>query len=465
MSRLWQTGEGEGLDPAVEKFLSSIEVDARLVFEDIECSQAHAIMLGEQGIIPAQDASALVDELAKIRKELEAGSLQVDPSAEDVHSFLEDELTRRLGDIGKTIHAGRSRNDQVAAAFKLHVRGACRRTRGLVQKAIAACLDVAEENIETLMPGYTHLQRAQPVTLAHHLLAWCAGLERDAGRLADAAARADESPLGAGALAGSGLSVDRERTAGLIGFARVSTNTMDAVADRDAAIEYAAASATLMVHLSRACEDIVLWASSEYGFAKLSPRASTGSSIMPQKRNPDPAELIRGKAGRIFGNLQALLVMEKGTPYAYNRDLQEDKALFFEIEETVNGALGTFCVLVKSLEPDVARMRAALDEGYLEATDVAEFLVKRGVPFRTAYQASKLLVARCIEEKKSLRDITQADCTVHEAFGRAGVGAAELVQYLEPQACVARRMQTGGPAPLRVREQIERLRTWLASAG
>jgi len=462
MSKLWQAGSGEGLDPTVERFLSSIEVDSRLVFEDIECSQAHAIMLGEQGIIPRQDASALVDELAKIRKELEAGSLSVDPGAEDVHSFLEDELTKRLGDVGRSIHAGRSRNDQVAAAFKLHVRSACRRTRGLVREAIAACLDVAEENVGTLMPGYTHLQRAQPVTLAHHLLAWCAALERDARRLFDAAARADESPLGAGALAGSGLSVDRERTAGLIGFARVSANTMDAVADRDAAIEYAAAAATLMVHLSRACEDIVLWVSSEYGFVRLSPRASTGSSIMPQKRNPDPAELIRGKAGRIFGSLQALLVMEKGTPYAYDRDLQEDKALFFEVEETVNGALGAFSVLVKSLEPDTARMRSALDEGYLEATDVAEFLVKRGVPFRTAYQASKLLVRHCIEEKKSLRDITQADFSVHEAFERAGVAAPELVQYLEPQACVARRMQTGGPAPLRVREQIERLRAWRA---
>ncbi len=462
MSKLWQTGGAEALDPVVEKFLSSVEVDARLVFEDIECSQAHAIMLGEQGVIPRQDASALVDELARIRKELEAGSLKVDLAAEDVHSFLEDELTRRLGDVGKSIHAGRSRNDQVAAAFKLHVRSACRRTRGLVRNAIAACLDVAEDHIGTLMPGYTHLQRAQPVTLAHHLLAWCAALERDAGRFADAAIRADESPLGAGALAGSGLPVDRERTAGLIGFARVSTNTMDAVADRDAAIEYAAAAATLMVHLSRFCEDVVLWASSEYGFVKLSPHASTGSSIMPQKRNPDPAELIRGKAGRVFGNLQALLAMEKGTPYAYNRDLQEDKALLFELEDTVNGALGAFCVLVKSLEPDIARMRAALDEGYLEATDVAEFLVKRGVPFRTAYQASKLLVQRCVDAKKGLREITQADFSVHEAFEKAGISAAELAQYLEPQACVARRMQTGGPAPLRVREQIERLRAWLA---
>ena len=461
MATLWQVGGGEGLDPAVDRFLSSLAVDARLVFEDIECSQAHAIMLGEQGIIPQVDASALVDELAKIRKDLQSGALAVDQSAEDVHSFLEAELTRRLGDIGKSIHAGRSRNDQVAAAFKLHVRNACRQTRARVLDAISACLDVAERNIETLMPGYTHLQRAQPVTIAHHVLAWCAALERDADRFADAATRANESPLGAGALAGSGLSVDRERTAELIGFSRVSMNTMDAVADRDAAIEYAASAATLMMHLSRACEDIVLWASSEYSFVKISPRASTGSSIMPQKRNPDPAELIRGKSGRVFGNLQALLVMEKGLPYAYNRDLQEDKALFFEIEETINGALEAFKVLVQSIEPDAGRMRAALDEGYLEATDVAEFLVKAGVPFRTAYQAAKLLVQRCVDEQKSLRAITQADLAVHEAFEKAGASAAELAEYLEPQACVARRMQTGGPAPLRTREQIDRLRAWL----
>jgi len=461
MDKLWQTSENAPLDPQIERFLSSIAIDSKLVLEDIVCSQAHAIMLGEQGIIARQDASVLVDELAKIRKELEAGTLVIDINAEDIHSFLESELTKRLGDIGKSIHAGRSRNDQVAAAFKLHVRNACRATRDFAKGALSACLDVAESHLETLMPGYTHLQRAQPVTLAHHILAWCAGLERDAERLAGAAERADESPLGAGALAGSGLSVDRARTAGLIGFARVAMNTMDAVADRDAAIEYAAACATLMMHLSRACEDIVLWASSEYGFVSILPCASTGSSIMPQKRNPDPAELIRGKTGRVFGNLQALLAMEKGLPYAYNRDLQEDKALFFEIEEAANGALGAFAVLVKSLVPNVARMRAALDGGYLEATDVAEYLVTLGVPFRTAYQASKLLVQRCVEQNKCLRALNQEDLCVHEAFTRARVSASELVCYLDPKESVMRRVQIGGPAPSRVAEQITRLRSWL----
>ena len=462
MGKLWQTGKGKELDPIIEQFLSSIESDKRIVFEDIECSQAHAIMLGEQGIISLQDASLLVDELAKIRKELEAGSLAIDLCAEDVHSFLEEELTRRLGDVGKSIHAGRSRNDQVAVAFKLHVRNACDRCEKLVKKAIGVCLDLAEQHIDTLMPGYTHLQRAQPVSFAHHLLAWCAALERDAIRFHDAGLRADESPLGAGALAGSGLPIDRARTASLIGFSKTSANTMDAVADRDAAVDYGAGAAILMMHLSRFCEDISLWASSEYGFIRISSRASTGSSIMPQKRNPDAAELIRGKAGRVFGDLQALLVMEKGLPYAYNRDLQEDKSLFFDIEDTVEGSLKVFAVLVQCIEPNIERMRSALEKGHIEATDVAEFLVIKGIPFRTAYQAAKRLVEHCIEEKKSLRSIAQADLSVHEAFDKAAIDARELAEYLDPVACVARRSQIGGPAPERVAEQIERLRKFIA---
>ena len=462
MGKLWEAGEDGELDPVIEQFLSSIKADVRLIFEDIECSQAHAIMLGEQGIISLQDASLLVDELAKIRKELEAGSLAIDLCAEDVHSFLEEELTRRLGDVGKAIHAGRSRNDQVAVAFKLHVRNACDRCEKLVKKAIGACLDIAEQHIDTLMPGYTHLQRAQPVSFAHHLLAWCAALERDALRFRDAGERADESPLGAAALAGSGLPIDRARTASLIGFSKTSANTMDAVADRDAAVDYAACSAILMMHLSRFCEDMSLWASSEYGFIAISPCSSTGSSIMPQKRNPDAAELIRGKAGRVFGDLQALLVMEKGLPYAYNRDLQEDKSLFFDIEDTVQSSLEAFAILVQCIEPNIERMRSALEKGHIEATDVAEFLVIKGIPFRTAYQAAKRLVEHCIEEKKSLRSIAQADLAVHEAFNKAAIDTKELAEYLDPVACVARRSQIGGPAPARVAEQIERLRRFIA---
>lgn len=462
MGKLWQTSKGKELDPIIEQFLSSIESDKRLVFEDIECSQAHAIMLGEQGVLAPQDASLLVDELAKMRKEIEAGSLAIDLCAEDVHSFLEEELTRRLGDVGKAIHAGRSRNDQVAVAFKLHVRNACDRCEKLVKKAIGACLDIAEQHIDTLMPGYTHLQRAQPVSFAHHLLAWCAALERDSLRFRDAGERADESPLGAAALAGSGLPIDRARTASLIGFSKTSANTMDAVADRDAAVDYAACSAILMMHLSRFCEDMSLWASSEYGFIAISPRASTGSSIMPQKRNPDAAELIRGKAGRVFGDLQALLVMEKGLPYAYNRDLQEDKSLFFDIEDTVQSSLEAFAILVQCIEPNIERMRLALEKGYIEATDVAEFLVIKGIPFRTAYQAAKRLVEHCIEEKKSLLAIAQADLSVLEAFDKAAIDARELAEYLDPVACVTRRSQIGGPAPERVAEQIERLRRFIA---
>ena len=315
------------------------------------------------------------------------------------------------------------------------------------------------------MPGYTHLQRAQPVTLAHHLLAWCAALERDIGRLRDARARADECPLGAGALAGSGLPTDREFTAAALGFARPSRNTMDAVADRDACSDYAAACSSIMVHLSRACEDIALWVSTEYGFATLTDAASTGSSIMPQKRNPDPAELIRGKSARVLGALQALLVLQKGLPYAYNRDLQEDKELFFDVEKATMGALRAFSVLVSSLVPKVERMRKAVDEGFLEATDIAEYLVLEGVPFRTAYQAAKALVGLSLATGRrfSALEATEIqDC--HEAFRDAGFDRDALIAYLAPEACVARRRQTGGPAPERTGEEIDRLSGFIAAS-
>ncbi|MFA5853300.1 MAG: argininosuccinate lyase, partial [Spirochaetales bacterium] len=338
MAKLWQgSSDGLGLNPDIEVFLSSLSVDSRLLGEDIECSIAHAAMLGKQGILPMDESEAISAALVLMLAEAAAGTLPIDPESEDIHSFIEAELTKRLGETGKAVHAGRSRNDQVAVAFRLYIVRAFDRTAEAALAAMRSALDLASKHKETIMPGYTHLQRAQPVTLAHHLLAWCAALERDIGRLRDARARADECPLGAGALAGSGLPTDREFTAAALGFARPSRNTMDAVADRDACADYAAACSSIMVHLSRACEDIALWVSTEYGFATITDAASTGSSIMPQKRNPDPAELIRGKSARVLGALQALLVLQKGLPYAYNRDLQEDKELFFDVEKTTIG--------------------------------------------------------------------------------------------------------------------------------
>ena len=464
MAKLWQGAfSGVGLHPDVEAFLSSLSIDSRLLGEDIECSIAHAAMLGRQGIIPSEESTSLCAALGLMLTEAREGKLAIDPDSEDIHSFIEAELTKRLGEAGKAVHAGRSRNDQVAAAFRLHIVRAFDRVGAALLDALDSILALASEHRETIMPGYTHLQRAQPVTLAHHLLAWCAALERDWNRLRDGRERANECPLGAGALAGSGLPTDREYTAEALGFARPSRNTMDAVADRDACVDFAAASSNIMVHLSRACEDIALWVSTEYAFMTLTDAASTGSSIMPQKRNPDPAELIRGKSARVFGALQTLLVMQKGLPYAYNRDLQEDKEMFFDVEDTVNGALRAFAVLVSSLQPNVEKMREAVDSGFLEATDIAEYLVLEGLPFRTAYQAAKALVSLSIGTGKRFAEIPEAAILAsHDAFRAFAFDRDAFIAYLEPEACVARRKQTGGPAPERTAEEIARLDAFVA---
>ena len=345
MPKLWEMGSS-GLDPRIDAFLSSVAVDGRLLPEDLAGSIAHVRMLGERGILPAASAHALAAELEGLAAEARAGSLVPDPGAEDVHSFVEGELTRRLGEAGKAVHAGRSRNDQVAVDLRLFLKGAFERARLGVLAAIGAVLDLAEGHTATLMPGYTHLQRAQPVTFAFHLLAWCAALERDAGRFEDGGRRADECPLGSCALAGSGLPLDREATASALGFARPSRNAMDATSDRDACVEYAAAASILLMHLSRFCEEVVLWSSEEFSFVKVGPACSTGSSVMPQKRNPDTAEVIRGKAGRVFGGLVNLLVIQKGLPLAYGRDLQEDKEALFDVVDTVEGCLEAFAILV-----------------------------------------------------------------------------------------------------------------------
>ena len=467
MAKLWQVASGSGgLHPEVEAFLSSLSVDSRLLGEDIECSIAHAGMLGKQGILPAADADAICASLQAMLGELREGGLEVDPESEDVHSFIEAELTKRLGEAGKAVHAGRSRNDQVAVAMRLHILRAFDATGKSLLGALRAVLSLAAAHTETIMPGYTHLQRAQPVTLAHHLLAWCAALERDFARLRDGRNRADECPLGSGALAGSGLPTDRESTARALGFSRPSRNTMDAVADRDACVDYAAACASIMTHLSRACEDIALWVSTEYSFMSLTDAASTGSSIMPQKRNPDPAELIRGKTARVYGDLQAVLVMQKGLPYAYNRDLQEDKEIFFDLEDTVNASLRAFAILVSSLVPNVEKMKRAVGEGFLEATDIAEYLVLEGIPFRTAYGAAKALVGLSVASGKRFVDFSAEEIrSSHPAFALKAFDREAFIAYLEPAACVARRKQTGGPAPERTREEIERLSAFVARSG
>jgi argininosuccinate lyase len=435
-------------------FQASVSVDCRLAREDIAGSRAHVLMLGNQGIIPAETAALLDAELARIAGELEAGSLVVDPAAEDIHSFIEGVLTGRLGDAGRMVHAGRSRNDQVAVDFRLYLKRIVPELCGELTETISVLLDRAEEQAETIMPGYTHLQRAQPVTAGYYLTAWSAALDRDRGRFADALARLDECPLGAGALAGSGLPLDREAVAKALGFARPTLNAMDSVADRDFALELSGACAILMTHLSRFCEDLVVWASEEFKFINFAESWSTGSSIMPQKKNPDFAELIRGKAGRTAGNLVTLLTLLKGLPYAYDKDLQEDKESLFDSLDTVKVCLRMFRGMTGSLAFNRKRMEAACTGGFLEATDAAEYLVRRGLPFRKAHETAALLVRDCIREGR--RSI--AELGLPELKARSELFEADVYGALSPAASVAARKLPGGPAPQELRRQIGVLR-------
>jgi argininosuccinate lyase len=438
-------------------FQASIGVDQRLALEDIEGSRAHAAMLVKQGIIPAETAAALDAELAAIARELAEGALVIDLSAEDIHSFIEGILTERLGDMGRMVHAGRSRNDQVALDFRLYLKKAIPQLRGELAQTIIALLDTAEAHTETIMPGYTHLQRAQPVTLAYHISAWACALVRDRDRLADALGRLDECPLGAGALAGSTLPLDRETVAAALGFTRPTLNGMDSVADRDFALELAGDISIIMVHLSRFCEDIVLWASEEFGFINLAESWSTGSSIMPQKKNPDFAELIRGKSGRSIGNLVTLLTLLKGLPYAYDKDLQEDKEALFDSIDTAAACLRIFRGMTASAAFNVERMKAACSGGFPEATDAAEYLVQKGLPFRKAHEAAALVVRDALAagqrsiSKRSLAELKQ----------RSELFEEDVYAVLEPEACVRARKLPGGPAPEEVRRQIGELRKML----
>ncbi|GHV87581.1 argininosuccinate lyase [Spirochaetia bacterium] len=453
-SVLWAGRLAEKPEAEAFAFQASIAVDRRLAFDDITGSRAHAAMLGKQGIIPAETAEALDAELGRIAAELESGALTIDPEAEDIHSFIEGILTERLGDAGRMVHAGRSRNDQVALDLRLYLKRTIPALRAELVQTIGALLDQAEKHAETVMPGYTHLQRAQPVTLGHHLAAWCAGLVRDLGRFGDALERLNESPLGAGALAGTGLCLDRNATAAALGFRGPTLNSMDSVADRDFAIELAAACAITQTHLSRFCEDVVIWASEEFNFIDLAEAWSTGSSIMPQKKNPDFAELIRGKAARTSGNLVTLLTLLKGLPYAYDKDLQEDKEALFDSLDTVRNCLRMFRGMMVSAKFNTERMKAACIGGFLEATDAAEYLVRKGLPFRKAHETAALIVRNCIEAGQ--RSITER--TLPELKKRSELFDDDIYNALTPAACVAARSLPGGPAPDEVRRQIKILR-------
>lgn len=459
--KLWELGAG-ALNPKVEAFLSSLAVDKRFMEVDLEGSAAHASMLGKTGIIKRDMADSLVYAILEMLEEARAGKLEVDDGCEDIHSFVEQELTRRLGAAGRAVHSGRSRNDQVALDMRLYLRKAFSDAQHGILVIIDSLCDLAAKHTESIMPSYTHLRRAQPSTLAFHLLAWCAALERDYGRFKDASIRANECPLGSAAVAGSGLPLDREAVALSLGFARPSRNAMDATADRDACTEYAAAASIFMMHLSRYCEELILWSSSEFDFMEIADDCSTGSSIMPQKRNPDVAELARGKSGRVFGALMELLTIQKGLPLAYNRDLQADKEAVFGIHDTLKSLFPAFAALVEDLKPKTANMAKALESGFAEATDLAELLTGLGLPFRDSYAAVKKAVAIADSKKLRLKELNNADLAeASPFFEEFGIDAAKLGTWLEPQACVSRRNHVGGPAPERVKEEIDRLKAFV----
>ncbi|HHW41173.1 MAG TPA: argininosuccinate lyase [Syntrophomonadaceae bacterium] len=438
-------------------FLGSLSFDARLYRQDIRGSIAHARMLGRQGIITPEEAEALVRGLEEIRAELEAGKLAFNPDAEDIHSFIEECLVAKVGEVGKKLHTARSRNDQVATSFRLYVKEEIEALGDLVLRLIEALIGRARETSEVIMPGYTHLQRAQPVTFAHHLLAYCEMLRRDYERLRDCYKRVDVCPLGSGALAGTTFPIDRQFVARELGFGEISANSLDAVSDRDFVAELLFACSLIMMHLSRLAEELILWSSSEFGFITLDDAYTTGSSIMPQKKNPDVAELARGKTGRVYGHLMGILTVMKGLPLAYNKDLQEDKEAVFDALDTVKGCVGVFIPMMETLQINEERMREAAGGDFTNATDLADYLVRKGVSFRDAHGIVGRVVLYCIGTKKRLEDLTMEE---YRSFSQAFDW--DLYDFIQIATCVGRRRAPGGPAPFAVFQNIGRITSWLA---
>lgn len=447
---MWAGRFTKQIDERVNDFNSSIKFDSRMYRSDIEGSIAHATMLGECGIIDKSESEKIVEGLKGILEDIESGRLEFDPAAEDIHMFNESELTKRLGATGKRLHTARSRNDQVALDIRLHLRSDIAEIKAMTAELIDTIVKLAEKNTETVMPGYTHMQRAQPITFAHHLLAYAQMLLRDMGRLNDAAERMNVNPLGSCALAGTTYPIDRFRTTELLGFSEPMGNSLDGVSDRDFCIELASAISILMMHLSRFSEEIILWCSWEFKFIELDDAYATGSSIMPQKKNPDVTELIRGKTGRVYGDLNTLLTMMKGIPLAYNKDMQEDKEAIFDAVDTVKLCLRTFIPMLATMRVLPENMRAAAAKGFINATDCADYLVKKGMPFRDAYKATGTLVHICIEKGLTLETLPIGEYkAVCDTFDE------DVYEAISLDTCVMQRGSYGGPAPEAVKVQIE----------
>ena len=398
MEKIWAGRAAKHLDQIADDFNASIRFDQRLAVEDLTGSMAHAAMLGAKGINSPEDTEAILAGLESILQDLQSGKLQIDPKAEDIHSFNETELTRRIGDAGKRLHTARSRNDQVALDLRLWLRKEIQEIRALTAQVIRAICDKAQETRDAIVPGYTHLQRAQPIVFGHHLLAYGMMLERDLGRLEDAAKRANVSPLGSGALAGTTYPIDRDMTAKALGMNGYTLNSIDGVSDRDFVAETCSAIAILMMHLSRLSEELILWCSWEFRYVELDDAYTTGSSIMPQKKNADMAELIRGKTGRVYGNLMGILTVLKGLPLAYNKDMQEDKEGLFDSVDTVKMCLQVMAPMIGTMSINRENMRSAAAKGFINATDLADYMVRKGMPFRTAYKIVGQIVAECADK-------------------------------------------------------------------
>ena len=450
MAKMWAGRFKKEADSRVNDFNSSISFDSRMYRQDITGSIAHAAMLAARGIISEQDREQIVDGLTGILADLDSGALLFDPDAEDIHMFVEAELTARIGDAGKRLHTARSRNDQVALDIRLYLREQISEISALVKALGSTLCQMAREHTDTIMPGYTHLQRAQPITFAHHLMAYAGMLARDLGRLTDAGKRMNVCPLGSGALAGTTYPIDRELTASLLQFDGPVLNSLDGVSDRDFCIELGSALAVIMMHLSRFSEEIILWCSWEFKFLELDDAFATGSSIMPQKKNPDVAELVRGKTGRVYGDLVTLLTMMKSLPLAYNKDMQEDKEAIFDAIDTVKLCLSTFQPMLATARVLKDNMRNAAAKGFINATDCADYLTKKGVPFRDAYKITGTLVGICVDKGLTLETLPLAE---YKAL--SPVFEEDIYSAIDLTACAMTRSSLGGPTKEQVMEQIE----------
>ncbi|MBN1473620.1 MAG: argininosuccinate lyase [Syntrophaceae bacterium] len=436
----------------VEEFTSSLHFDYRLYPYDIEGSIAHAQMLAAQKIISRAEANKICAGLKNILRDLEKGKIKLDAADEDIHMAIERELTRRVGHVGGKLHTARSRNDQIVLDMRLFLRNQTEEIIGLISSLRKLLLKLAKENTNTIMPGYTHLQKAQPVLLAHYFLAFGEMFSRDAERFADGIKRINVSPLGAAALAGTGLPIDRHKTAKMLKFPEISKNSMDTVADRDFIAEFIFASSVTMMHLSRFCEDLILWSSEEFGFAEISDAYTTGSSIMPQKKNPDIAELVRGKTARVYGDLVAIMTLLKGLPMAYNRDLQEDKEPLFDAVDTTKNCLMLFTQMLGNTKFNVEKMREAAEDGFSSATDIAEYLVKKGVAFREAHEITGRIVAYCLKSEKQLVELSLAD---YRKFYKGF--SSEIYDVIKLEKVINARKHIGGTATSAVAERIKEI--------